>query len=124
MTSGILTKIFVYMYLYVQSEVFVSAPVSGTVRSSDSVQTYGRMCDLLFFGDELPIPLAMVEILPAAASGVCSFLFTHRFTDSTLFSPPEICTRIGTQNPDAKKKRRCDLENKKEILSGLGGEAT
>ena len=34
------------------------------------MQSFGRMCDLLFFGDDLPIPLALVEVLPASGTGL------------------------------------------------------
>lgn len=51
------------------SEVRAAAPVSWAVRQGDSVQGLGRVCDLLFFGDELPIPLALLEVLIATGSG-------------------------------------------------------
>ena len=52
------------------SEVFVSAPVAGAVNFEESAQSFGRMCDLLFFGDEMPVSLALVEMLPAVGPGL------------------------------------------------------
>jgi hypothetical protein len=52
-----------------KSEVRAAAPASWAVRQGDSVQGLGRVCDLLFFGDELPVPLALLEVLPAPGSG-------------------------------------------------------
>lgn len=51
------------------SEVRAAAPASWAARQGDSVQGLGRVCDLLFFGDELPVPLALLEVLPATGSG-------------------------------------------------------
>jgi hypothetical protein len=52
------------------SEVFASAPKTAFSGSfGESLQSYGRMCDLLFFHDYFPIPLAMVELLPAPGTG-------------------------------------------------------
>jgi len=59
------------------SEVWTAAPASWAARQGDSVQGFGRVCDLLFFGDELPVPLALVEVLPATGPGArpCLRLF-------------------------------------------------
>ena len=66
------------------SEMFASAPKAAFSGSfGESLQSYGRMCDLLFFHDYFPIPLAMVELLPASGTGnvaLCcpSFLATKQ----------------------------------------------
>jgi len=52
------------------SEVFVSAPPTGVVKFEESAQSFGRMCDLLFFGDEMPVSLALVELLPEVGPGL------------------------------------------------------
>ncbi len=51
------------------SEVWTAAPAAWAARQGDSVQGFGRVCDLLFFGDELPVPLALVEVLPTTGLG-------------------------------------------------------
>ena len=44
---------------------YTATHIPGSMRFGDTAQNYGRVCDLLFFGDELPLALSLVEVLPA-----------------------------------------------------------